>query len=487
MKHHYNLLAVIALLLLASGCDVFQTLDQQPDNTLNRDQVFADAEGIRNVLRGTYDDMQGFMDDYTIFAALASDQATHTGSFPTWQDIDNNQVSPENGTIEGPWNAIYNTINTTNVLIERASASEFEGLSEPAAADVRAQARVVRAFGYHALTRWYGGHDGLDQMGVPIITEPTESVEDVQLPSRSSVGDVYNQIISDLEAAEGAINSGGAIEDNPAGIGFAGQNAVRGLLARVHLYRASIVRRAGGDPTSDYEAAASYAQQVIQSGQYQLSTLNSVYNGLNSNESIWELQYSSQDANAMSFFARPNGEGGRLEYGLNSSFVANVDSLDDRTGANIKVAGGQPFIGKYFRLDGSDHHFVLRLPEMMLIRAEALGELDFSNNKNEAVEYLNEIRRRAYNEANQGGDEPDFQEAGAEIDPADVTSKQELRSLVVQERRKELAFEGHRWHDLNRLGIVQEFVNLPSDTDRRWPIPQAELDVNDNLSQNPGY
>lgn len=487
MRHHYNLLAASVLLLLASGCDVFQTLDQQPDNTLNQDQVFADAEGVRNVLRGTYDDMQGFMDDYAIFAALASDQATHTGSFPTWQDIDNHQVSPENGTIEGPWNSMYNTINTANVLIERVSASEYENLSEPAAADIRAQARVIRAFSYHALVRWYGGHDGLDQMGVPLITEPTQSVEDVQFPSRSTVGEVYEQIISDLEAAESSINTGSPIEQNPAGIGFADQNSVRGLLARVHLYRASILRRLGGSPTSDYEAAASYAQQVIQSDQYQLSTLNSVYNGLNSTESIWELQYSSQDANAMSFFARPNGEGGRFEYGLNSSFVASVDSLDDRASVNIKVVGEQPFIGKYFRLDGSDHHFLLRLPEMMLIRAEAIGELNFSSNKNEAIEYLNEIRRRAYNEANQGGDDPDFQQAGAEINPDDVTSRQELRSLIVQERRKELAFEGHRWHDLNRLGIVQQFISLPSDTDRRWPIPQAELDVNENLTQNPGY
>lgn len=487
MRHYYNLIAAFGLLLLVSGCDVFQTLDQQPNNTLNQDQVFANADGIQNVLRGTYNDMQGLMDDYTIFTALASDQATHTGSFPDWQDIDNHQVSPENGATEDPWTDAYNTINTANVLIDRATASDFEDLSEPAAADVRAQARVIRAFSYHTLVRWYGGHGGLDQSGVPVITEPTNTPDDVELPSRSTVGEVYTQIISDLEAAESAINAGSGIGDNPAGTGFADRSTVRGLLARVHLYRASLKRRGGSDAQGDYQAAASYAQQVLENGSQQLTSLNSVFSGLNSNESIWELQYSAQDANAMSFFARPNGEGGRFEYGLDASFVASLDSLDDRTRVNVKVAGGQPFIGKYFRLDGSDHHFVLRLPEMMLIRAEALNELNFSGNKAEAISYLNRIRRRAYNEVNQGADEPDFQEAGAEINPSNVGSKQELRTLIVEERRKELAFEGHRWHDLNRLGLVQQFVNLPSDTDRRWPIPQEEIDVNENLSQNPGY
>jgi hypothetical protein len=479
-------LTVSLFTLVLSGCDVFQTLDQQPDNSLNRGQVFSSADGVRNVLQGAYNDVQGFMDDYTIFAALASDQARHTGSYPSWQDIDTHNISPENGTIEGPWTDSYNAINTANVLIERVDASQFDDLSSGEAEDIRAQARVIRAFAYHGLVRWYGGHGGLDQLGVPLVTSPTESTQEVQFPERATVGEVYNQIISDLEAAESSIHSEG-IGDNPSGVGYADRNVARGLLARVHLYRASLKRRSGGSPGSDYQAAASYAQQVIQSGSAQLTTLDGVYNSLNSDESLWELQYSSQDGNAMSFFARPNGEGGRFEYGLDDSFVASLDSLDDRTSVNVKVAGGQPFIGKYYRIDGSDHHFLLRLPEIKLIRAEALIEQNFSNNKDEAVGHVNDIRKRAYNEVNEGGDQPDFQEAGAKIDPANVTSKQEMRDIIREERRKELAFEGHRWHDLNRLGVTGQFVNLPNKTDRRWPIPQEELDVNDNLTQNPGY
>ncbi|MFB6285696.1 MAG: RagB/SusD family nutrient uptake outer membrane protein [Candidatus Bipolaricaulia bacterium] len=486
MLYRYFLVPSLALLLFA-GCDVFQTLEQQPDNTLSQNQVFSDANGVRNVLRGLYNDLQGPATDYFIYAALASDQAVHTGSFPSWQDIDNHQVSPGNGSIEDPWVDTYNLINTANVLIARAKASDFENMSEEEAADIRAQARAIRAYGYHTLVQWYGGHDGLDQMGVPVITKPTSSVDDVQFPSRSTVGEVYNQIISDLKAAESAVNNGSAIGDNPAGDGFVDKNVVRGLLARAHLFRASIKRRAGGSPTSDYQAAADKAQQVIQSGQTQLSTLDAVYNGLNSSESIWELQFSSQDGNAMSFFARPNGAGGRFEYGLDGRFVSALDSLDDRRDVNIKSAGGQQFIGKYYRLDGSDHLFILRLPEMKLIRAEAMMEMNFSTNKQQAIEQVNDIRRRAYNEVNEGNPEPDFQEAGAEIDPNDVTSKQELRDIIRAERRRELAFEGNRWHDLNRLGVTGQFVNLPSETDRRWPVPQSELDVNDNLNQNPGY
>jgi hypothetical protein len=469
--------------LVWAGCDAFETLEQDPQNSLSGEQVLSNADGVRSVLFGAYNDMQGFMDDFTIFASLGSDLAAHTGSFPSWQDIDNHQMDASNPEAEGIWDGVYETINTANLLVARAQAADFDDLSEQEAANIRAQARVIRAFGYHGLVRWFGGHDGLSDLGVPIITEPTQTIDDVQFPARATVGEVYDQIIADLEQAEGAIQTTGAA-------GFADVDVARALLARAHLYRASIQRRAGNASAaqSDYAEAEANARAVLDRGRFALSTLGAVYDGLNSSESIWELQYNSQDANAMSFFGRPNGFGGRFEYGPDPNrFLPTIDSLDDRRDINLRTAGGTTFIGKYFRQDGSDHHFLVRLPEVKLTLAEALVQQDFEGNKAEAVAQINDIRERAYNEDIDGTQGNDFQEAGAEIDPAGVTSLDQMMDLITAERRIELAFEGHRWHDLNRLGITGEVETLPSPDARRFPIPQEAIDVNENLDQNPGF
>lgn len=481
----YTFLAVLLVGGMA-GCDAFDTLDSTPENSVPSDKALTDKQGAQSTLLGLYDEMQGFMDDYTIFAALASDQAGHTGSFPSWSAIDNYTMAAESPEAEGQWNAIYDAINVANLLVARVQASELDNLNESEAAAIRAQARAIRAFCYHGLVRWFGGQDALSDAGVPVVLEPTETIDDVTFPARSTVGEVYGQILTDLSQAE-SLMEGNANE--PTEPGFVDNAVIDGLQARVYLYRASIQRRASGSGQSDYEAARDNAQEVLAVNDG-LSRLNSIYQSLNSAESIWELQYNSTDGNAMSFFARPNGEGGREEYNLEGarSDAFKADSLDNRLDVNIKSAGGTEFIGKYFRLDGSDHHFILRVSEIKLILAEALTFLDLSDNRTMIAEQVNDIRRRSYNEINDGDPAVfDFEEAGAEVNPDSLTSQSEALSVILEERRDELAFEGHRWHDLNRLGLAQSVLNIPSPTDRRWPIPQEELDVNDNLTQNPGY
>lgn len=482
------LYALLAIILVGSvaGCDAFQTLDNSPENSVPADGALTDEQGAQSTLLGLYDETQGFMDDYTIFAALASDQASHTGSFPSWSAIDNYTMAAGSPEAEGQWNGIYDAINVANLLIAQAQASELDNLDESEAAAIRAQARAIRAFCYHGLVRWFGGQGALSDAGVPLVLEPTENIDEVTFPSRSTVGEVYGQILADLNQAE-SLMEGNANE--PTDAGFVDNVVIDGLQARAYLYQASIKRRATGSAQGDYQAARDNAQEVLAVNDG-LSRLNGIYSSLNSAESIWELQYNSTDGNAMSFFARPSGEGGREEYNLdaNRSDQFKADSLDNRLSVNIKEAGGTEFIGKYFRLDGSDHHFILRVSEVKLILAEALTFLDLSSNQSTIAKQVNDIRRRSYNEINDGDpDVFDFEEAGAEVNPDSLTSQSEALSVILEERRDELAFEGHRWHDLNRLGLAEEVLSLPASTDRRWPIPQEELDVNENLSQNPGY
>ena len=79
--------------------------------------------------------------------------------------------------------------------------------------------------------------------------------------------------------------------------------------------------------------------------------------------------------------------------------------------------------------------------------------------------------------------------AGAStLDDDDFDSSAAALDLVLAERARELAYEGHRWHDLVRTN--RAVATLPTLDDARftlWPIPQNELDNNDLLTQNPGY
>jgi hypothetical protein len=138
-----------------------------------------------------------------------------------------------------------------------------------------------------------------------------------------------------------------------------------------------------------------------------------------------------------------------------------------------------PFLNKYrLYLSPSPQNYIfLRLADIILLKAEALNELgDVSG----AAELVNQIRSRV------------------SLPNTTASSQADMRLAIEKERRLELAFEGHRWYDLKRTGRAIEVINNAIDEDGNklynltenrllWPIPQAELDKNQNLTQNPGY
>lgn len=425
-----------------AACDF---LEQEPETSLPLDQVFDNEDQANALLVGAYDQIQDFIDDATIFAELAAETATHTGSYPSWFEVDNHSLTANNAEASGQWTASYNLILIANLLIENTPDVADEAFTDAEKDNVVGQALVFRAYAYHNLVRWFGG--------VPLILEPTTGVEGGdQNPARASVDAVYDQIIADLEAASDVLPANN-------GQGFVDYYVARALLARVLLY------------DGQYERAASVADEVIQA--FELVSLDQVYTNLNSEESIWELQYNVEDGNAMAFFAFLSSFGGRHEYGPSNAFVDEfIAEGGDRLGYNLVQQGNSVVVNKYYRVvNGEDHHFIIRLPELLLIRAEALAFSEGGSDYEEEVGLINEVRERA-------GLDP--------LDASTITTDEELLDAVLSERRYELAFEGHRWHDLVRTGRAVEVLDIEP-TDTRWPIPQDEIDINSNLEQNPGY
>ena len=455
-------LFVLAAFSVAS-CDTLEVLDQEPSGDIPADQAFATAQNAESVLVGAYDEVQdgAFIDDGTIFAALAADQAIHSGSFPSWQAIDAHNLAPTNPEAGDQWSESYDIINVANTLIAGVPDVVGEGedqLSQARADELIGQARVMRAYAYHNLIKWFGVRGGV---GVPLVLERTGAIEDVTFPERASYSAVYDQIISDLQQAEDQAPPPGN------GVGFIDTDVASALLARVLLYDrqfGAAAEKAGEfiDASGDVPQGEGYALN---------DAYSTTYEALNTNESIWELQYNEQDDNAMAFFAYRNGFGGRYEYAP-GALIGAYDSTDVRLASNFTTQGVESVvvIDKYFRAtNGDDHHYILRLPEMMLIRAEGLAKS--GGDSDEALALVNRIRTRA----------------GADSVSADEFSGNE-ESIILRERRLELAFEGHRWHDLVRTeNAVDVLPQLSSENSTRWPIPQDDLDTNENLSQNPGY
>jgi hypothetical protein len=189
----------------------------------------------------------------------------------------------------------------------------------------------------------------------------------------------------------------------------------------------------------------------------------------NTSESIFELQFTVNNSNSLAFWFFPTAIGGRLGFAPSPGLYDAFEAGDTRRDATIAIQGTQRYGYKYFRIaQGDDNVHVLRLAEQYLIRAEANARLNAPTATVHAD--INVIRQRA---------------GLADLDVA-VTTQAALLDAILQERRVELAFEGHRFADLRRHGKAESVLTLAAHR-LLWPVPLYETDVNENLEQNPGY
>ena len=119
--------------------------------------------------------------------------------------------------------------------------------------------------------------------------------------------------------------------------------------------------------------------------------------------------------------------------------------------------------------------YVLRLGDILLLRAEGLAKKDYSLNTTEIFNLIEQVRNRAF----QGEDHKVF---GA----ADFGSMDEFWEFLWWERRKELFYETHTFFDAKRMGLCQQILGL-EEYQNILPISTFDLSLNPNLEQNPGY
>jgi hypothetical protein len=438
-------LTPLLLLGALTACDE-DLLDLEPVDELTEDIAISDARGARAAMTGAYQALQStdyYGGTFVFFNDLSADNAVHTGTYHSYADASRNELRSENSSVADIWNAIYSAINRTNQLILRVP--DIEDLPAQEADEILAQAHFLRALHYHNLVRLWGD--------VPLREVPITSAEEASEVVRAPVEDVYALILSDLETAKNGLSSGG--DTRRATLG-----AAHALAARVHLY------------LEEWPQAQAEAEAVEDMGYSLVEDFSSLFppEGGDTSEDIFRVLFTAVQWNQLGYYYISSSFGGRGEVGPQQGIIDAFRPEDVRGQWSIHGdVEGTAHGTKYPTTAGAEDPHVIRFAEVILIKAEALAE---QGQLEDAVTEYNRVRVRA--------DLPphEFQD--------DVSTKQEVLEAIWHERRLELAFEGDRFSDLRRTGRAADVLGILA-YQAIYPIPQAELDVAPNMTQNPEY
>ncbi|WP_205514195.1 RagB/SusD family nutrient uptake outer membrane protein [Longitalea arenae] len=453
-----------------------------PVTSINANNVYTNDATAAAVLTGVYTNMSstgslgsGGITTISLYSGLSSDELM------LWDGVSNpilsayfsNALSANSNIGSEFWNYTY--IFTCNSAIEGLTNST--SLNPDVKQQLLGEAKFMRAFFYFYLVNLFGD--------LPLVTQ-TDYTLNQGLP-RSPRADIYEQIITDLKAAEALLSPNFLKSDV---ITISNERvrptkwAAKALLARVYLY------------INDFVNAELTSSELIDNASiFSLSDLDKVFikSSLGNNEVIWELQpvnngWNTEDAK---FFIIPETgfSGNSYPVYLSDTLVNSFEIGDERKNAWLGKyidTVSTPDIEYYFpykykenmeNSSVSEHLVVLRMAEIYLIRAEARAQL---NNLTGAKSDLNRIRARA----------------GLANTPA--SDKDELLQAILHERKAELFTEwGHRWFDLkrtNNVDAVMETTTPIKSNGAPWqsyqqlyPIPVSDIQANKNLTQNPGY
>ncbi len=467
----------ISAIGLLSSCDDYLTT--LPTDSLVSEDAITTPEDTQIAVNGLYEGLISVTDptsggtyyyygtDFITRAEVGGEdvQTRKTGdrteNFYRFTDRQSNAT-------ESLWYAPYAVINRANVLLQAIDNGTIE--MNDITKNSKGEALAVRALAHFDLLITYGvpyQKDSGASLGVPIIKSVLNADE---LPARNStVAEGYQAVLDDLTESLNYISE----EKN---YGHLNQWGVKALLARVNLYK------------GDYDAAYNYAKDVIEHGGYSLvpnANYISMWSQEETTESIFDLALSttiySGARELLGAVASPSEYGSMI---ATRDFVnlLNEDPNDIRNQLLIPgKTSGQLVVNKYPGRGGYvavNNIRVIRLSDIYLIGAEAALRKS-TPDQELADDYLYAIRNRAN---------------------ANNTEITATLDLIKKERRKELVMEGHRLFDILRVGDQvtraggHHFLNSVDLVTVSWddyrtimPIPQAEIDANPNIVQNPQY
>jgi hypothetical protein len=510
------IIAVLALTVISCKKDF---IDLSPEDEIPVADFYKTEAQFRMALTAAYTPLRDLEDNDFYTGEMRSDNthyqyyAINRGTaYVMRENIADFMDDPSNNYSNNIYFNCFKGISRANIIIDRIDGGT---LSDSAKNDIVGQAKFLRAFNFFKLVRYFGG--------VPLFIHEVTDAEQSFLP-RASVSDVYAQIIDDAKDAIAKLAN--PVFASGKQNGQASKGSATMLLAEVYMEQkkyADAETLLNTLPAMGYDLLPGYASVF--------STANK-----NSKESIFEVQYleglqGGQQSQFIYYFL-PRSTNTTIITGVKTDnsgiggwntptqdLINAYEAGDTRLDASIAVAEGTynasniftfsanksiinytpaagktgvPYIKKYLNphtnpSNTNDNWPIYRYADALLLLAEAKN---LQNKPAEALIPLNKVRTRAFGNATHNI---------TTIDQAALTD------IIAHERRVELAFENHRWHDLVRTGKAIEVMNAfgvkqkqlysylsPAsyqvDKNRLlYPIPESERQLNVDLTQNDGY
>lgn len=469
--------------LLAGGLTITACkksfLNEVPPNAINVQSSILTPGAMADAVNGMYNEMKYYFlfdRDVPVLGDLLADNIyvniSNSGRYLSQNNYTFINTSAEAADI---YNQSYASIAQANRVI-------YEGKKLPTSNDVNqllGEAYASRGLLYLNLVNWFGAPYTVNPNapGVPIVTMPAY-ITGVVYPARATVSAVYDKIISDLDSAYALMPAAGTTL-HATSSNFIAKYAAKAIEARAYLYK------------GDYANALVAANIVINNGGYTLSPNASTFTAFWANpaatttklETIFELNQNASNSNGINGLNDIYSQAGYGDLQATTDLYSDYSATDVRKTLIIdgKRGGQQAYIvNKFpnFTNTDKDETKVIRYAEVVLTAAESYARTGDEPNALIQLNLLAKLR------------DPSF--AGY------TSTGAQLISDIINERRKELAFEGLRFFDFTRLNLpitrpaqAQGYASYPfvSTTDYRriQPIPQTARDGNPSLTQNPGY
>jgi len=477
-------------------------LDTKPETAVSYDEAFESITNAESALVGMYNNLSSYSFD-GLYAPIMGDLVGEDLLLDSKQNwgwflsVYQLETLPNYTWASSPWSSGYFLIYQANQIIENADMVPDATAAQKG--NLKGQAKVMRASTMLKLVQMFGDAYSVNPNAPGILNANTVKEWDEEDIARSTVGEIYGQIIEDLDQAiPMLVDYAAEVADLPSNdrpqmfmdsTAFFNVRSANAVLARAYL------------DMENWEKASEHASKA--KNDVQLMTIGDLLSGFNSpnSETLYSIKYTADDNNV--YMSLPSfywPVGGYSSMRADTSFVDTYDDFDVRKkwfphGRDLMVRwdgdeedspldADNYVIFKYQSINGQTGYaqrISIRASEMYLIEAECEAEL---GNHSKAQELLYAIQKRA----NPGA----FKSSKTD---------QALIDEILLERRKELAGEGFRWNDIKRRSLPfkrnghhwskYDFQFGDEDYYRlTFPIPQSEIDNNNILTevdQNPGY
>ncbi|WP_461065095.1 RagB/SusD family nutrient uptake outer membrane protein [Spirosoma horti] len=492
MKKRINYSAIICLLLIGVSSCNRDLLNPIPQTSVSDASAFSTTTRVQTQLLSLYGALKDgnfYGGRYIVYGDIrGEDFINETSNLVTGSDVWSLNATNSSTAVVNLWYYAYLTINKCNIFLDGMEAGGTTVVGAEAAAKYIAEAKLIRGLTYYSLLQYYARPyvDGNgSKPGVPLRLNGIRGVGQSNL-ARSTVSEVYAQVLKDLNEAEAGLPSTYATAaDNTT---RAHKNTAIALKTRVYLSMqnyASVITEANKivSATAPFKAPTGVANAL----QADIAT---IFTNYTTTESIFSMPMTTTTGdfpgtqNQLAYYFSPNvanGGVGNGEYSLNPKGIIAEPTwtATDKRRAFVKQSGtgaaAKNWLIKYKAPSPfTDYVPVIRYAEVLLNLAEA--KVRSTNTVDtQAVALLNAVRNRS--------------DAATTFTTANFATSADLANAILLERRIEFLGEGLRNNDLVRLlqtipakGTVP--AKAATEPGYIWPISSSELALNNLATDN---